>query len=199
MKLELITGDSKGLIRKVRSFAGHLSKLNTEMHVLCVSVLNHAAVHRDTRPLNSFYAALPVNLQTSLRQYLGRTFKQHPNCEFLTFSKDEFHTVDTGPDTRFAKVCTDKLLNPDGEYRRFYERDNVKESVLLNDVSLLTSLKAKLAKAKGDTSQVSGAVVVSLEEYIAKLTKLSSTLEKQDTKAEPKTPNTKRVAKAVTL
>lgn len=171
MKFKIVTTNTTKMIERIKSFTKAFSKINDEMHVLAVSVLHHAAKHRDTRPLNKFYSVLPVNLQKSLKLYVNRLQTEQSEVTFLRFKDDEFQVLDPNSlnEGRFAALASAHLINPDGsKYTRFYERDVVKENAVYGDTSFLDSMKKARARAVKEGSKVTPAVVVYLDEFIAK-------------------------------
>jgi hypothetical protein len=176
--------DNKGsLLKAILSFGKAFAKAHEHAHILAVSALAHAARTGDIRPLNAFYSVLPTNMQTSLRQYLGRTFKMHPTADCIGFKKDAFAMTKDTAEAReeLASVCEAHLINPDGvNYKRFYEREIISEALLLQDKDVISRLNALLRMAKGEASgkkevksEVTKDVIAVLENAVSKVSSVT--------------------------
>lgn len=158
---KLVKGSTSQLTKAIKALSSARNNAFDHSHVMACSVLAHACMHGDVRPMNLFYSILTVNEQTSLRFWLGHAIRTGKTGEPLKFSKGEFSVIENtkAERARLLKLCETRLINPDGEtYKRYYDRNIVKDIQIFGDAELASALKKLLKKATGATDNVKASV-----------------------------------------
>lgn len=196
-----IISDTKNLKRRVKEVMARYQSVGTQVHQLVVSALHHAATTGQPAPLNAIHEHLRPNDQQALKLFIRRASAMNANNgqnpdglpadaiqllvddgSFLTYTKGEYkvtHGHTSERSVAFAKLCEDKLINPDGKDVRFVlDTNNVVETKMLGDADILKKIvELKRQLKSGERKVVS--ISPKVEEFVIKTSEQAEQMLKQ--------------------
>ncbi len=154
---------TKGLLARITAFGKVQDKYHADAHTLAVDTLEHAALTRDTRPLQAFHDVLRVNYQTALRVWINRIQTEHADAKCLSFTvKGGFQIAEpSDADARMAQLVPDIRAG-----KPFYDRNVKTEPDMLDDASFARQAGALLTRARKDGAKVSQPLVDAMSNVV---------------------------------